>query len=248
MVELCFITYKDPSSPEGSGLASSRPRTSAIRSHARLAAHRHARHERMSEYQIQSSAFSGHCRYEQDATVALTHPEGHVAMGSPFSYLDSLRRDPFQSLVLPLNEVEQMLIDYCKLTFSCSPPIWMALTWPDQDVTVFALNPSPSCTVIIPVEIYTCQVMTQWVPFAFADRCLLNGLFLQACRKIAAFQGHPQAEYFGRLALKYKIACIQLLRTLVSSRTTAPSDKLIAGSLFLALDEVRQFSTLSMVS
>jgi hypothetical protein len=120
----------------------------------------------------------------------------------------------------------------------------MARLRADQDVTVFAPNPSPGCTVIIPAEIYTYQVATQWVPFAFADRCLLNGLFLQTCRKIAALQGHPQAEYYERLALKYKIACIRLLRALVSSGPTAPSDKLIAGSLFLALDEVRDVSAL----
>ena len=103
--------------------------------------------------------------------------------------------------------------------------------------------------MIIPADIYTYQVTTQWVPFAFADQCLLNGLFLQSCRKIAALEGHPRAEYYKKLALKYKIACIQLLKALVSSSPTAPSDTLIAGALWLALDEVRDvFCPLADVS
>ncbi|KAK3633180.1 hypothetical protein LTR56_015956 [Elasticomyces elasticus] len=189
MVELCFVAHKEPTQ------GPSTSRTSAIRSHARRAVHRQARHERMREYQRQNPTSVEDRQQEEGAIV-----HGLIAIGSPFSCLDSLRRDPFQSLALPMNDVEQMLIDY---------------------------------------YVYTYQVATQWVPFAFADRCLLNGLLLQACRKIAALQGQPQPEHYERLALKYKIACIRLLRALVSSGPTLPSDTLIAGSLFLALDEVR---------
>lgn len=107
-----------------------------------------------------------------------------------------------------------------------------------QVVTVYAPTPSPECTVLIPAAIYTYQVTTQWVPFAMADRCLLNGLLLQSCRKIAALPGHPLANYCQKIALRYKIACIGLLRPLISFVVTTPSDTLIAASLFLALDEV----------
>lgn len=113
----------------------------------------------------------------------------------------------------------------------------------DLDVTTVAPYPTPDCTVIIPADTYAYQVTTQWVPFAIADQCLLNGLLLQICRKFAALQGHAQAKYYEGLALKYKIACIRSLRPLVSSGATPPSDTLIAGSLFLALDEVRDVCT-----
>lgn len=80
--------------------------------------------------------------------------------------------------------------------------------------------------MIIPAESYAYQVTTQWIPFAFANQCLLNGLFLQTCHKIAALQGHPHAEYYEGLAIKYKVTFIRLLRALVSSEATAPSDTL----------------------
>ena len=107
MVELCFVAYGESRAHDGS----SRIRTSAIRSHARRAAHRHARHERVSEYQLQSRT-PRHAHQQEKGAI--------VAMGSPSSCLDSSRGDPFQSLALPVNEVEQMLIDYCKLRIDLS--------------------------------------------------------------------------------------------------------------------------------
>jgi hypothetical protein len=123
MVELCFVAYEEPRAHEGSGLGPSRPRTSAIRSHARRAVHRQARHERMSEYRRQSPTSGNDRQQEKGAIVAGTCLDGPVAMGSPSSCLDSLRRDPFQSLALPVNEVEQMLIDYCELRILGNPSI-----------------------------------------------------------------------------------------------------------------------------
>ncbi|GAM86227.1 hypothetical protein ANO11243_042390 [Dothideomycetidae sp. 11243] len=240
MVELCFVAYEDKSlAHEGPGLA--RPTSSAIRSHARRAAHRQARHERMNEYRKQSLQSTENSVQENEATRMQTFPNGAVRLGSPSGYLDSLRRNPFQSLAFPVNQVEQTLIDYFKLRFPGHASMKIVRSrHPPQDVTVFAPNPSPGCTVMIPAELYRHQVATQWVPFAFADRCLLNGLFLQSCRKIADLQGHPRAEFYEKLALGYKIACAQLLRASFSSEATAPSDAIIAGSLFLALDEMHE--------
>lgn len=121
MVELCFVAYEEPRAYEDSGVGPSRRRTRAIRSHARRAVHRQARHERMSDYRKQNQTSNNDRQQEKGVIVAGMCPDGPVAMGSPSSYLDSLRRDPFQSLSLPVNEVEQMLIDYCELRILGNP-------------------------------------------------------------------------------------------------------------------------------
>lgn len=112
MLELCFVAYRESGAHEDLGLG--KLRTSAIRSHARRAAHRQVRQERTNTYQKQSPPFGNDRHQKKGAIVAATCLDDPVATGSPASYLDSLRRDPFQSLALPVNDVEQMLIDFCE--------------------------------------------------------------------------------------------------------------------------------------
>jgi hypothetical protein len=223
--------------PEGSSSAADAPksRLKQIRSYARRAAHTKARRERMAEFQRSNHRANDRPHEERTVVVRSNQADRRVVNANPHSSLDSLRRDPFQCLAFRVNDVERVLIDYCKNRHVTRREPRLT----QLDVTVFAKNPGPGCTAIIPADTYTSQVTTQLVPFAFADACLLNGLFLHAARRISMVVGHPQAEFYSRLALQYKIACIGMLSRSVLKESDAPSDKIIASSLFLTLDEVR---------
>lgn len=94
------MAQEQPSAHKGS----SEPRTSAIRSHARRAAHRQIRHEHISEYQRQTSDYD---RQHEDGAM--------VTLASPSSRLDTLRRDAFQSLALSQETAVQSKISLLRV-------------------------------------------------------------------------------------------------------------------------------------
>jgi hypothetical protein len=76
---------------------------------------------------------------------------------------------------------------------------------------------------------------TEWVPLAFTDSGMLNGILISACRDMFALYGSGPYIQF---ALQYKASCISSLKEAILTEESKPSDASIAKAILLAGDEV----------
>lgn len=81
-------------------------------------------------------------------------------------------------------------------------------------------------------------VIKDWVQLTLTDVGTLNGVFLAACRHLV--ENQQQQQYHTRLAVQYKLYCLQALREAISSETSSKiSDSTVGIGILLAYDEVR---------
>lgn len=83
--------------------------------------------------------------------------------------------------------------------------------------------------------IYDQNMKSQWLPFAFTDVGLINGMLFIASHSLAALYNN---DLYHLRALNYKVLCIHSTNMAISRKGDNISDLTIAKSLLLASDEV----------
>lgn len=78
----------------------------------------------------------------------------------------------------------------------------------------------------------------EWVRLTLSTFGTQSGIFLAACRHLLDQQ---QQHYYSRLAIQYKLYCLQALQKAISSEITSLiSDATFGISILMAYDEVRR--------
>jgi preprotein translocase subunit SecY len=100
---------------------------------------------------------------------------------------------------------------------------------------VTAVIPAMRCNE---AETSYADVMTRsWVPFALSDASLLKTLFLTACRHLCQVSAQWSWQPFDRLAVKYKLDCVQSVRNAISVQKSHYSHAVVGTVVMLAYDE-----------
>ena len=81
----------------------------------------------------------------------------------------------------------------------------------------------------------------EWVRVTLTNVGSLNGIFLAACRHLLDLENQQQQQqYYTKLAIQYKLCCVQALREAISFEISSLiSDSTVAIGILLAYDEVR---------
>jgi hypothetical protein len=82
-------------------------------------------------------------------------------------------------------------------------------------------------------------MMRGWLQLALSDVGFLNGLFLSASRHLS--QNHQSPQSFQKLAIQFRLACMQSVSQDISAGSVAIGDGTVANVLMLAWDEVRAY-------
>lgn len=91
-------------------------------------------------------------------------------------------------------------------------------------------------------QFFTESMTREWVPLALTDIGLLDGIFLSACRHLAAHHCIDQKQQlFSQLAVRYKVECVQSLRGALLKKMPPFADSIVAQAVMLAYDEVSSY-------
>ncbi|KAH8891540.1 hypothetical protein GQ53DRAFT_746607 [Thozetella sp. PMI_491] len=208
-------------------------------SHAARAAHAKARRLRMAEYQAGKGSDPGSSPRkavvddQEDTQAGLRiRPTAAVmpsqdVIPSPSTTLSAGRRDPFNVFSTPMGTKEHFLFDH-----------YVNSVIPYLTIHCSAAAAEPG--------MYMEMMPKEWVRLAVSDKGFLQGLLLASSRHLSASL-HPCAEmqlrkqeFYEKLAMQYKVACVQALIKAISNGTlTGPvSDSTLAKVMMLALDEI----------
>ncbi|KAK0611387.1 hypothetical protein B0T14DRAFT_327053 [Immersiella caudata] len=191
-----------------------------IRSHAARETHARARRLRVMAYLGVPDA---HPDPPPPATIPESTQEERAEDNQnnthPTSLLSASRADPFDVFVGSLEPVEHFLLDH-----------YVRVVIPLSSATCTAFKNA------MEGEYYGRRMIADWVPFALADVGLLSGIFLASCRDLS-LSNHPQKALFSTMALQYKLACLQALKSAPYAEPSAPNDAAVAKVIALVSDE-----------
>ena len=107
-------------------------------------------------------------------------------------------------------------------------------------VDVRAVIPSKlsSCPALRNMNDIQEPFVKDWVTLALGDVGFLSGILIIACRHLCICQ--YQELYFRRLAMEYKVTCVQSLRRVIASQNPISRNSAVGKGLALAFDEVSQ--------
>jgi len=92
------------------------------------------------------------------------------------------------------------------------------------------------CNKLVNSERYLDLMTKEWVRLTLTNVGSLNGIFLAACRHLQ----QQQQQYYTKLAIQYKLCCMQALREAISFEISSLiSNSTVAIGILLAYDEVR---------
>ncbi|RQM06588.1 hypothetical protein DH86_00001211 [Scytalidium sp. 3C] len=152
---------------------------------------------------------------------AITHRVDSSRELGLISQLSADRKDPFMSFVAPFKPIEHFLLDHF----------------------VTAIVPLMRCNEL--PQFFTESMTREWVPLALTDIGLLDGIFLSACRHLAAHHCIDQKQQlFSQLAVRYKVECVQSLRGALLKKMPPFADSIVAQAVMLAYDELSLCDTI----
>jgi hypothetical protein len=96
-----------------------------------------------------------------------------------------------------------------------------------------------NCNKLRDAKTYIDLMKKEWVRLTLTNVGSLSGIFLAACRHLSKTEQLQQ--YYTQLAIRYKLCCMQALRTTISfEMLSLISDVTVAIGILLAYDEVRK--------
>ncbi|KAH8678026.1 hypothetical protein BX600DRAFT_545695 [Xylariales sp. PMI_506] len=199
--------------------------------HSHAARTAHARTRRLRTIEYQAARFppsSAHTWVNVDpnreaaetASAPTSHDDGmgDGAMASPITLLASDRRDPFGSFARSLIPLEHYLLDY-----------YVKIMIPIQTICCGFKEPPP----------FSGFMTREWLPLMLTDSTSLSAILLAVCRHLSTVrQQQSQRQLYSKLALKYKIDCVQALNKAIATEIPVGiRDTTVAAGIVLGLDE-----------
>lgn len=226
-MRFCFVNGRGPITRDGAAASQH-----AAKSHAAKERHARARRHRMLQYQA-TRPLEFSCDTPHDD---LTHSSQLEVVFPPL--ISPLGRDPFNSFVTPLTAAEHYLLHHCRTLVPLNSGRYLPLSAQIDMTTVLHLESTHGRLFPNPSD-YEYYVRRHWVPAAFLDPGMLQGLLLSACRNLYFLTKEPR---YREQSLGYKVACLKSLNESIShdSQTGQARDITIAKALQMASDEVSQ--------